>query len=134
MENNQNKVANINKINKCSQSMCKNNKLNLGLSDFTYADFVILSSTLAYAIACELNDEDLDFFLLFLTQVSGDLALLRTKRGYETAAQTGQPIGEEEVLEEAEVTEDVDVYLTAELGRCKKRKKVKRKKLKKKRV
>lgn len=132
MDKNQNKVANI---NKCSQFICQNNKLNLGLSNYTYADFVILSSTLAYAISCELTDEDLDFFIVFLIQVSGDLALLRTKRGYEQIAVKGsQVVGEEEILEEAEANEAVDVSLESGPLRHKKRKKVKRKKIKKKRI
>lgn len=132
MNKNQNKVTNV---NKCIQSICQNNKLNLGLSNYTYADFVILSSTLAYAISCELTDEDLDFLIVFLTQVSGDLALLRTKRGYEQIAGTGgKATAGEEILEETEATEDVDISLISRSGRHKKRKKIKRKKIKKKRA
>ncbi|MGL5754768.1 MAG: hypothetical protein ACRCYC_05540 [Paraclostridium sp.] len=127
MENNQDKVTSSN--NKIVKSSCKNDKKNFGLSNYTYADYVILSSTLAYAISEELNDDDLDFFLVFLSQVSSDLALLRTKRGFEKKANQVNQSQEQIIVDEA-ANEDIINDITVEqLGRNKKRKRKKVKKL-----
>ncbi|MEG2984051.1 MAG: hypothetical protein RR835_05080 [Peptostreptococcaceae bacterium] len=126
MENNQDKVTSSN--NKIVKSSCKNDKKNFGLSNYTYADYVILSSTLAYAISEELNDDDLDFFLVFLSQVSSDLALLRTKRGFEKKTNQVNQSQEQIIVDEA-TNEDIINDITVEqLGR---NKKIKRKKVKK---
>ena len=73
-----------NKGTKTNSSKCNMNNSNetidLGLNRFSYADFVLLSSTLAYVIGEELNDEDLGLIIIFLSLVSADLALISAKR------------------------------------------------------
>lgn len=111
------------------------NKKGFGLSNYSYADYVILSSTLSYAISEELNDEDLDFLVVFLSQVTSDLALLRTQRGYKLkklASSTQQEINDIDATVSEGGSEDI---IVSELGRGKhKYKKVKRKKIKKKKA
>ncbi|WP_122640726.1 hypothetical protein [Romboutsia sp. Marseille-P6047] len=63
------------------------NQSGLGLASISYADFVILSSTLSYAIAEELNDADLDMLIAFFGMIVSDLAILRTSRGINNAQQ-----------------------------------------------
>ncbi|CEP97671.1 Uncharacterised protein [[Clostridium] sordellii] len=113
MDNNQKKVTN-NPIEN-SKINCKNNKKTLGLAKFTYADYVILSSTLSYAVAEELNDDDLDFLLVFLSQIAADLALIRTKRGYEQKLLEEQV--EQTVVEESSSIEIPEDDIVNELGR-----------------
>lgn len=118
-----------------NKKQCQNNKSpqenGLGLASLSYADFVILSSTLSFAIAEELNDQDLDLLLIFLGMVETDLALLRTQRGIRNAlSQTG----EEAIIGAEESTEVSDVIASNSVRRVKKKKcikKVKRKKRKK---
>ncbi|CEO07147.1 Uncharacterised protein [[Clostridium] sordellii] len=129
MDNNQKKVTN-NPIEN-SKINCKNNKKTLGLAKFTYADYVILSSTLSYAVAEELNDDDLDFLLVFLSQIAADLALIRTKRGYEQKLLEEQV--EQTVVEESSSIEIPEDDIVNELGRNTK-KITKKKKIKKKRL
>ncbi len=73
-----------NKGTKTSSSKCNmnnsNETLDLGLDRFSYADFVLLSSTLSFVIGEELNDADLDLIIIFLGMVSADLALISAKR------------------------------------------------------
>ncbi|CEN77989.1 hypothetical protein [Paraclostridium sordellii] len=127
MDNNQKKVTN-NPIEN-SKINCKNNKKTLGLANFTYADYVILSSTLSYAVAEELTDDDLDFLLVFLSQIAADLALIRTKRGYAQKLLAEQ--AEQTVVEESSSIEIPEDVIVNELGRNTK-KITKKKKLRKK--
>ncbi|CEO20788.1 hypothetical protein [Paraclostridium sordellii] len=129
MDNNQKKVTN-NPIEN-SKINCKNNKKTLGLANFTYADYVILSSTLSYAVAEELTDDDLDFLLVFLSQIAADLALIRTKRGYAQKLLAEQ--AEQTVVEESSSIEIPEDVIVNELGRNTK-KITKKKKIKKKRL
>ena len=55
--------------NKKSKEKCKSNtKKNESkkLSDFTYAELIVRSSTLSYSIGEELDDDDLAVFVAFL--------------------------------------------------------------------
>ena len=55
--------------NKKSKEKCKpnaNKNESKKLSDFTYAELIVLSSTLAYSIGEELDEEDLEVFAVFL--------------------------------------------------------------------
>lgn len=83
-----------NKGTKTSSSKCNmnnsNETLDLGLDCFSYADFVLLSSTLSFVIGEELNDADLDLFIIFLGMVSADLALISTKRAILRRRQASQ--------------------------------------------
>lgn len=46
--------------------------INTGLNSFSYADFVLLSSTISYAIAEEVSVEDLEILVTFLGMISAD--------------------------------------------------------------
>lgn len=87
---------------------CKNTKKNVGLSRYTYADYVILSSTIAYAIGEELSDEDLALLIVFLSQVSADLALIRTKRAIELSQSSANQVEESDVLDVLDVEDTLD--------------------------
>lgn len=110
---------------------CKNTKKNVGLSRYTYADYVILSSTLAYAIGEELNDEDLTLFIVFLGQISADLSLIRTKRGLLPVNLADNQ--EQDIIAAEETEQSIEDVTSAELTRSKKRK-VKKRKIKKKKT
>lgn len=112
---------------------CKNTKKNVGLSRYTYADYVILSSTIAYAIGEELSDEDLALLIVFLSQVSADLALIRTKRAIELSQSGANQVGESDVLDLLDVEDTLDDIPI--LVRTKtKRKNIKKTKVKKKKT
>lgn len=66
--------SNYNTINNNSQST------STGLSRFSYADFVLLSSTISYAISEETSLDDLEILITFLGMISTDLTLLLIKR------------------------------------------------------
>lgn len=70
-----------------NSSSNNSNQSGLGLASISYADYVILSSTLSYAIAEELNDADLDMLIAFFGMIVSDLAILRTSRGINNAQQ-----------------------------------------------
>ncbi len=53
------------------------------LNKFSYADYVLLSSTIAYALSEELNEADLELLVAFLGMISSDIAILLIKRGLE---------------------------------------------------
>lgn len=113
------------------KSDCTNKKKGLGLSRYTYADYVILSSTLAYAIGEELNDEDLTLFIVFLGQISADLSLIRTKRGLLPVNLADNQ--EQDIIAAEETEQTIEDVTSAELTRSKKRK-VKKRKIKKKKT
>lgn len=50
------------------------------MSRFNYADFVLLSSTISYAISEETSLDDLEILITFLGMISTDLTLLLIKR------------------------------------------------------
>lgn len=50
------------------------------MSRFSYADFVLLSSTISYAISEETSLDDLEILITFLGMISTDLTLLLIKR------------------------------------------------------
>lgn len=135
-----NKNTSSNKQKKTSE--CTNNSSNtasqqgLGLASISYADYVILSATLSFAIAEELNDADLDMLIVFFGMVTSDLALLRTKRGI-TNALSEQDTSEEAIIGSEEASEGGEsiASLSSTLrGRSRKKskriKKVKKKKRK----
>lgn len=115
-----------------NNSNCKNNKKNFGLMNYTYADYVILSSTLAYAIGEELDDADLTLFLVFLSQLSADLSLIITKRGL-LEKQSANQSQQQDIVSEIESEEQVEDISSIESGKSRKRK-VKKRKIKKKKT
>ncbi|MBS6507377.1 MAG: hypothetical protein KH369_04205 [Paraclostridium bifermentans] len=112
---------------------CKNTKKNVGLSRYTYADYVILSSTIAYAIGEELSDEDLALLIVFLSQVSADLALIRTKRAIELSQSGANQAEESDVLDVLDVEDTLDDIPILVRNKTK-RKNVKKTKVKKKKT
>ena len=124
---------------KKATSECTNNSSSttsqqgLGLASISYADYVILSATLSFAIAEELNDLDLDMLIVFFGMVTSDLALLRTKRGI-TNALSSQDTSEEAIIGSEEASEGGESIASVSSAlRGKSRKKSKRiKKIKKK--
>lgn len=87
-----------NKKQKSSINANLSDQKSLGLASISYADYVILSSTLAFALSEELNDEDLNMLIAFLAMISSDLAMLTTKKGINKSKQqtSKQQLGAEE--------------------------------------
>lgn len=136
-ENQKNNLCNGNLNNNNSNI---NNKLNLELYKFSYADFVLLSSTLAYAIGEDLNDADLDILIAFFGMLTADLAILRTRRGIinglAKAAQVNNG-GEEGIIgatEASQSSESLASLLSNRSDNNRKVKEVKRKRVKMKKV
>lgn len=127
-----NEGSNCTNISNNNNSNCKNNKKNFGLMNYTYADYVILSSTLAYAIGEELNDADLTLFLVFLSQLSADLSLIITKRGLLEKQSDNQP-QQQDIVPEIESEEQVEDISAIKSGKSRKIK-VKKRKIKKKKT
>lgn len=106
----------------------KNQYLDLGLDSFSYSDFILLSSILAYAIGEELNDLDLEYIIIFLGMLSSDLALIETKRSVRRKQQ------------DSDATVNVDTseeLVLSELDRkhkIKKKKYIKKRRIKKKQL
>ncbi|WP_042274918.1 hypothetical protein [Faecalimicrobium dakarense] len=96
---NKNKSQTGNKNNNsCNDNPGKDR--GLGLASFSYADFILLSSTISYALGEELNDVDLALLIVFLGMVSSDLALISTQGRIQRTLGTEQ--AEEDVVAEEE--------------------------------
>lgn len=137
---NKNKSQTGNKNNNSCNNNLGNDK-GLGLASFSYADFILLSSTISYALAEDLNETDLALLIVFLGMVSADLALLTTKRQVEKTLNTGQEenvveediVGEEEAEEGGIIGSTIVIPTVGRNSKMKKRKRIKRiKKVKKK--
>lgn len=138
MTRDQSKVTNNTSSNNATTAnkqnlKCKNTKKNVGLSRYTYADYVILSSTIAYAIGEELSDEDLALLIVFLSQVSADLALIRTKRAIELSKSGANQAEESDVLDVLDIEDTLDDIPILVRNKTK-RKNVKKTKVKKKKT
>lgn len=133
---NKNKSQTGNKNNNsCNNSLGKDK--GLGLASFSYADFILLSSTISYALAEELNDADLALLIVFLGMVSADLALLTTQDKIKAALGSQQIeediVGEEEAEEGGLIGSTIVIPTVGRNSKTKKRKRIKRiKKVKKK--
>ncbi|MEG1310817.1 MAG: hypothetical protein RSD47_02305 [Romboutsia sp.] len=102
----------------------------LGLSSFSYADFVLVSSTISYALSEELNDIDLELFIVFLGMMTSDLALLTAKKSIKKATAVQKSVNS---IESEDINEESDVTIIGRSSKVKKRKCIKRiKKIKKK--
>ena len=91
--------------NKKSKEKCKpnaNKNESKKLSDFTYAELIVLSSTLAYSIGEELDEEDLEVFAVFLGLLIAELQLIVTQKTFNNKNQS-------DVSEEELDIEDIDV-------------------------
>ncbi|MBO3446229.1 hypothetical protein [Clostridium sp. CCUG 7971] len=133
---NKNKSQTGNKNNNsCNNNLGKDK--GLGLASFSYADFILLSSTISYALAEELNDADLALLIVFLGMVSADLALLTTQDKIKAALGSQQIeediVGEEEAEEGGLIGSTIVIPTVGRNSKTKKRKRIKRiKKVKKK--
>lgn len=100
------------------------------MSRFSYADFVLLSSTISYAISEETSLDDLEILITFLGMISTDLTLLLIKRR--------RSVYNQQINQQADIDDetqdvsddDVNISLSRNLN-TKTIKKVKRKKRKK---
>ena len=107
-----------------------NTSQNTNTDRFSYADFVLLSSTIAYAIAEEINVEDLEILITFLGMISGDLALLLIKKGRLLSSQAAQNSSIDTTSDKT--SEDVEAALIRKSTHRKKKKikkKIKRRKV-----
>ncbi|HSQ89743.1 hypothetical protein [Romboutsia sp.] len=96
-------------------------KDSLGLERFSYADYVLLSSTISYAISEELNDTDVNLILIFLGMVSADLAMLIAQREIKEAKKAAQP------AEDIIVSDIPEEVIVSDLGRKSKKTKIRKK-------
>lgn len=101
-----------------------NKDSSLNLASISYADFILLSSTLSFAIAEELQDEDLDILIAFFGMIVSDLAILRTKRGILNARQAQN---NEENIAGSESASNAGAVIAGTLSRKSKKKKCIRK-------
>ena len=91
--------------NKKSKEKCKpnaNKNESKKLSDFTYAELIVLSSTLSYSIGEELDDDDFTIFVVFLGLLIAELQLIVTQKTFNNKNQS-------DVSEEELDIEDIDV-------------------------
>ena len=103
---------------------------NTGLNRFSYADFVLLSSTIAYAIAEEINVEDLEILITFLGMISLYVYLLLIKKGRLLSSQAAQNSSIDTTSDKT--SEDVEAALIRKSTHRKKKKikkKIKRRKV-----
>lgn len=98
-ESTDNKKKQSSKNSKSNKSSNKNSCKNKKLSDFGYAELIVLSATLSYSLAQELDEDDLAIFLVFLGLLITDMQVIVTQRAIRTRQ---APSDEEEV----DVTED----------------------------
>lgn len=118
--------SNKDSTNKTSQEQ---KKVDIGLYNFSYADFIILSSTLAYALSEELNDMDLDILISFFGMLTADLGMLRTKNGINQKLSSAQNNGESAIIGATEATQSAEIVSD---GLSRNNRKVKKKKIHKK--
>ena len=91
----------VNRITLQDKCNNENGEKGLGLARFSYADFVVMSSVIAYGIVDSVEQDDLGIILSFLGMITADIALLQTKSSIEQARQPqNQQQGEEGVLSE----------------------------------
>ncbi|WP_095406200.1 hypothetical protein [Romboutsia maritimum] len=122
-----------NKKQKSSSNANSSEQKSLGLASISYADYVILSSTLAFALSEELNDEDLSMLIAFLAMISSDLAMLTTKKGINKLKQqtSKQQLGADEGAIIAEESVEGSNIIVSGLSRTNNKKSKKKKYIKK---
>ena len=84
---------------KSKKSSDKSSSENKRLSDFSYAELIVLSATLSYSLAEELDEDDLAIFLVFLGLLLAEMQALVAQR---------------EIKARSEVTANEDVDLAEE--------------------
>lgn len=104
------------------QEKCNNENgdKGLNLARFSYADFVVMSSAIAYGIFDSVNQEDLGIILSFLGMITADIALLQTKssiekvRQYQSGQQSEEDIEEDVIAEQISEEDIIDETLGVE--------------------
>lgn len=90
-----------------SKNTNKNSNENRKLSDFSYAELIILSATLAYSLAEELDEDDLAIFLIFLELLVIDMQAIETQKAIRSRSQ----VSPTEDLNVAEEDINIDLNL-----------------------
>lgn len=72
---------------KSKKSSDKSSSENKRLSDFSYAELIVLSATLSYSLAEELDEDDLAIFLVFLGLLLAEMQALVAQREIKARSQ-----------------------------------------------
>lgn len=90
-----------NRSNDCNNDNKKystsNNEDGLGLASLSYAEYIILASTLAYSLSEELSESDLALLVAFLYIVLADLEIIVAKNQIKQGSSTTSEDEEEEI-------------------------------------
>ena len=90
-----------NRSNDCNNDNKKystsNNEDGLGLASLSYAEYIILASTLAYSLSEELSESDLALLVAFLYIVLADLEIIIAKNQIKQGSSTTSEDEEEEI-------------------------------------
>lgn len=81
MSNNGKSKSKAGKTKGCNENDNKKCEDNLGLASISYADYVILASTLAYALFQEMERDDLAMLITLMYLVISDLQVLIAQDG-----------------------------------------------------
>lgn len=102
-----------------------NNEDDLGLASLSYAEFIILASTLAYSLSEELSESDLALFITFFYIVLADLELIVAQKQIKQGSSTTS--GDDEDEEEIDLGSEI---ITSPINRNTKKRRYKGKKKK----
>lgn len=102
-----------------------NNEDGLGLASLSYAEFIILASTLAYSLSEELSESDLALFITFFYIVLADLELIVAQKQIKQGSSTTS--GDDEDEEEIDLGSEI---ITSPINRNTKKRRYKGKKKK----
>lgn len=102
-----------------------NNEDGLGLASLSYAEFIILASTLAYSLSEELSESDLALFITFFYIVLADLQLIVAQKQIKQGSSTTS--GDDEDEEEIDLGSEI---ITSPINRNTKKRRYKGKKKK----
>lgn len=91
------------------QEKCNNENKDKGLNlaRFSYTDFVVMSSAIAYGIVDSVNQDDLGIILSFLGMITADIALLQTKSSIEKVRQSQVEQQNEEDIEDNVISDQI---------------------------
>lgn len=81
--------SNSNSNNNSNKNTNKSSNDNRKLSDFSYAELILLSSTLSYSLAEELDEDDLAIFLVFLGLLLAEMQAIVVQRSIKAKQQVG---------------------------------------------
>ncbi len=78
-----------NSNNNSNKNTNKSSNDNRKLSDFSYAELILLSATLSYSLAEELDEDDLAIFLVFLGLLLAEMQAIVVQRSIKAKQQVG---------------------------------------------